>query len=100
MKRNKNFADRPLETCTGDPGKNWGLASWPWLDLGTEEAAAAVFPSTAVTGGEGPGVEEHKEVERDLGRRSGRAGVVGGGPATELCSRRRRRVAAVVLWRS
>ena len=63
----------------------------PWLDLGTEEAAAAVVPATAVAGGEGPGVEEHKGVERDLGRHSGGAGAVGGGPATELCSRRRRR---------
>jgi hypothetical protein len=45
-------------------------------------------------------VEEHKEVERDLGRRSGRAGVVGGGPATELCSGRRQQVAAVALRRS
>jgi hypothetical protein len=87
MKRKKNFTDRPLETCTGDPGKNWGSQFGPWLDLGTEEAAAAVFPATAVAGGEGPVVEEHKEVERDLGRRSGRAGVVGGGPATELYSR-------------
>ena len=25
----------------------------PWLDLGTEEAAAAMFPATAVAGGEG-----------------------------------------------
>jgi hypothetical protein len=41
-------------------------------------------------------VEEHKEVERDLGRHSGRAGVVGGGPATELCSGWRRQVVAVV----
>ena len=72
----------------------------PWPDLGTEEAAAAVFPATAVAGGEGPGVEEHKEVERDLGRHSGGAGAAGGGPATELCSRRRRRVAAVAPRRS
>jgi hypothetical protein len=53
-----------------------------------------------VAADEGPGVEEHKEVERDLGRRSGRAGVVGGGPATELCSGWRRQVAAVALQRS
>jgi hypothetical protein len=43
--------------------------------LGTEEAAVAVFPTTAVAGGEGPGVEEHKEVEMDLGRRR-RSGLV------------------------
>jgi hypothetical protein len=30
-------------------------------------------------------VEEHKEGEMDLGRRSGGAGVVVGGPATEFC---------------
>jgi hypothetical protein len=56
-----------------------------------------VFPAAAVAGGEGLGVEEHKEVERDLGWSSGGVGVVGGGPATELCSERRRRVAAVAL---
>jgi hypothetical protein len=64
----------------------------PWLDLGTEEAAAAMFPAAAVAGGEGLGVEEHKEVERDLRWHSGGVGVVGGGSATKLCSRRR--------WRS
>jgi hypothetical protein len=100
MKRKKNFADRPLETCTRDPGKNWGSQFGPWLDLGTEEAAAAVFPVMAVAGGEGPGVEERKEVQRNLGWRSDRAGVVGGGPAMELCSRWRWRVAAVALRRS
>jgi hypothetical protein len=42
-------------------------------------------------------VEEHIKVEMDLELRSGGAGVVGGGPATELCSWRRRRVAAVGL---
>jgi hypothetical protein len=71
----------------------------PWLDLGTEEPAAAVFPAAAVAGGEGPGVGKHKEVEKNLGRRSGGAGVVGSGPATELCSERRW-VAAVALRRS
>jgi hypothetical protein len=45
-------------------------------------------------------VEENKEVERDLGRRFGRAGVVGGGPATELRSGQQRQVAAVALRRS
>jgi hypothetical protein len=60
-----------------------------------------VFPVVAVASGERPGVGEHKEVEKNLGRRSSGAGMVGSGPATELCSgRRRRRVAAVSLWRS
>jgi hypothetical protein len=68
--------------------------------VGTKEAAAAVFPVAAVAGGEGLGVGEHKEVEKNLGRRSGGSGVVGSGPATELCSGRRRRVAAVALRRS
>jgi hypothetical protein len=35
-------------------------------------------------------MEEHKEVEMDLGRRLGGAGVVGGGPAMEFCFGRRR----------
>jgi hypothetical protein len=59
-----------------------------------------VFPAAAVAGSEGPGVVEHKEVEKNLGRRSGGAGVVRSGPATELCFVRRRRVAAVALRRS
>jgi hypothetical protein len=43
-----------------------------------------------LTGGEVQGVEEYKEVEMDLGWRSGGARVVGGGPATEFCFGRRR----------
>jgi hypothetical protein len=78
----------PWKLAPGTLERIGGSQFGPWLELGTEEAAAAVFSAMAVAGGEGPGVEEHKEVERDVGRRSGRAGVVGGGPATELCSRR------------
>jgi hypothetical protein len=87
----------PWKLAPGNLERIRGSQLGPWPDLGTEEAAVAVFPATAVAGGEGLGVEEHKEVEMDLGQRSGEAGVVGGGLATELCSRWRRRVAAVVL---
>jgi hypothetical protein len=90
----------PWKLAPGTLERIGGLQFGPWLDLGIEEAAAAVFPATAVAGAEGLGVGEHKEVERDLGRHSGRAGVVGGGPATKLCSRRRWRVAAVALRQS
>jgi hypothetical protein len=76
----------PWKLAPGTLERIRGLQLGPWPDLGTEEAAVAVFPTTAVAAGEGPGVEEHKEVKRDLGRRSGGVGVVGGGPATELCS--------------
>jgi hypothetical protein len=59
----------------------------------------AVFPAATVAGGEGPGVEEHKEEERDLGRRSGGARVVGGGPAMELCSWRQSGLVTTVMFR-
>jgi hypothetical protein len=49
------------------------------LDRGQGKGGGVL--ARGVAGSEGPGVEEHKEVERDLGRCSGRAGVVGGGPA-------------------
>jgi hypothetical protein len=58
MRRKKHFADRPLETCTGDPGKNWGLAIWPLAGIGN--------------GGGGGG-----RVSGDGGRR--RRGARGGG---------------------
>ena len=53
MKRKKNFADMPLETCTGTLERIGGSQFGPCLDLGIEEAAAAMFPATAVAGGEG-----------------------------------------------
>ena len=47
-------------------------------------------PADSLAGGEGKEGEGHKERERDLRRRLGGAEADGGGPALELCSRRRR----------
>jgi hypothetical protein len=93
LKDSDYFAERTLELFKSKQ-------SSPWPDLTKDRGKGSGVLARGVTGGVGPGVEEHKEVDMDLGRRSGGAGVVGGRPATEFCFGRQRSglVMAVMFW--
>ena len=72
-KRNKNFANRPLETCTRDPGNIWGLTIRPLASQnreGAQRGRRRPLPATAVAGGEGTGVDGLEDVESYLGEAS------------------------------